>query len=57
MNALPNLLDFTDTAQFKPLPLRPLLADNFAGGGGASTGIKIALGHLKEINPESHQKI
>ena len=39
-----SLLDYTDTTQAAAQQLRPLIADNFAGGGGASTGIEIALG-------------
>ena len=43
------LLDHIDTTQASALPLRPLIADNFAGGGGASTGIEIALGRSPDV--------
>lgn len=44
-----SLLDYTDTTQAKAIPLRPLIADNFAGGGGASTGIELALGRSPDV--------
>lgn len=44
-----SLLDFTDTTQAIAPPMRPLIADNFAGGGGASTGIEIALGRSPDV--------
>lgn len=44
-----NLLDYTDTTQVSPAALRPLIADSFAGGGGASTGIEMALGRSPDV--------
>ncbi|WP_407497006.1 DNA cytosine methyltransferase [Pseudooceanicola sp. MF1-13] len=44
-----SLLDYTDTTQSTAPQLRPLIADNFAGGGGASTGIEIALGRSPDV--------
>ena len=44
-----SLLDYTDTTQAAAQQLRPLIADNFAGGGGASTGIEIALGRSPDV--------
>ena len=44
-----SLLDYTDTNQAVAQRLRPLIADNFAGGGGASTGIEIALGRSPDV--------
>ncbi len=44
-----SLLDYTDTTQAAAQLLRPLIADNFAGGGGASTGIEIALGRSPDV--------
>ncbi len=44
-----SLLDYTDTTQATAPQLRPLIADNFAGGGGASTGIEIALGRSPDV--------
>lgn len=39
-------LVFTDTSDPNP---RPLVADSFAGGGGASTGIEMALGRSPDV--------
>lgn len=44
-----SLLDYTDTTQAEALQLRPLIADSFAGGGGASTGIEMALGRSPDV--------
>ncbi len=44
-----SLFDYTDTTQAAAQQLRPLIADNFAGGGGASTGIEIALGRSPDV--------
>jgi DNA (cytosine-5)-methyltransferase 1 len=44
-----SLLYYTDTTQATAPQLRPLIADNFAGGGGASTGIEIALGRSPDV--------
>lgn len=43
------LLDYTDTTQATAQLLRPLIADNFAGGGGASTAIEMALGRSPDV--------
>lgn len=37
------------TLHFAPNPARPLIIDSFAGGGGASTGIELALGRSPDI--------
>jgi DNA (cytosine-5)-methyltransferase 1 len=37
------------TIHFAPDPARPLIIDSFAGGGGASTGIELALGRSPDI--------
>lgn len=37
------------TFHFAPNPARPLIIDSFAGGGGASTGIEMALGRSPDI--------
>lgn len=44
-----SLFDHTDTTQAAARNLRPLVADNFAGGGGASTGIEMALGRSVDV--------
>lgn len=44
-----NLFEFASTAQPTGQRLRPIIADNFAGGGGASTAIEMALGRSPDV--------
>ena len=44
-----SLLDYIDTTQAATQQLQPLIVDNFAGGGGASTGIEMALGRSPDV--------
>ena len=48
MNAL-TLFPFDDAPHRAPADPRPLIVDSFAGGGGASTGIELALGRSPDI--------
>ena len=44
-----NIFDFIDHPQAKRDAQRPLIVDSFAGGGGASTGIEMALGRSPDV--------
>ena len=44
-----NLFEFASTGQRTGQQLRPIIADNFAGGGGASTAIEMALGRSPDV--------
>lgn len=48
MNAL-TLFPMDDAPRMAPIDPRPMIVDSFAGGGGASTGIELALGRSPDI--------